>query len=32
MDAMFKNIDENVEQIMIFGAGFDSRAIRFRNE
>lgn len=32
IDAMFKNIDENVEQIVIFGAGFDSRAIRFRNE
>ena len=32
IDDMFKNIDENVEQVVIFGAGFDSRAIRFQNE
>lgn len=32
IDSIFKNIDKNVEQVLIFGAGFDSRAIRFRNE
>lgn len=32
IDAMFKNMGGNVEQIVVFGAGFDSRAIRFQKE
>jgi methyltransferase (TIGR00027 family) len=32
IDNVFKNMDVSVEQVLIFGAGFDSRAIRFKNE
>lgn len=32
IDEIFKNLAENVEQILILGAGFDSRAKRFSNE
>lgn len=32
IDAIFKNELSGVEQILIFGAGFDSRAIRFEKE
>lgn len=32
IDNIFKNLDSDVEQVLIFGAGFDSRAIRFKNE
>lgn len=32
IDTVFRNLDSNIEQVLIFGAGFDSRAIRFRNE
>jgi len=31
-DEVFKNLAENVEQVLILGAGFDSRAKRFSNE
>jgi len=32
IDAIFLNIAANVEQVLIFGAGFDSRAIRFQDQ
>ncbi|MBP2660121.1 MAG: methyltransferase, partial [Firmicutes bacterium] len=32
IDNIFENIDDNIEQVLIFGAGFDSRAIRFKNK
>ncbi|CQR72746.1 Leucine carboxyl methyltransferase [Sporomusa ovata DSM 2662] len=32
IDEIVKNFDENIEQVLIFGAGFDSRTIRFKNE
>lgn len=32
IDAMFMNIDGNIEQIVVFGTGFGSRAIRFQKE
>jgi methyltransferase (TIGR00027 family) len=31
-DAVFQGIPGNVEQVVIYGAGFDSRAIRFRSQ
>ncbi|HWR44864.1 SAM-dependent methyltransferase [Sporomusa sp.] len=32
IDNVFKNLAANIEQVLIFGAGFDSRAIRFKDE
>jgi methyltransferase (TIGR00027 family) len=32
IDEIFKSLAANIEQVLIFGAGFDSRVIRFRNE
>jgi methyltransferase (TIGR00027 family) len=32
IDETFKNLTANIDQVLIFGAGFDSRAIRFKNE
>ena len=32
IDDIFKNSSEDIQQVLIFGAGFDSRAIRFKNE
>ncbi|WP_312336040.1 class I SAM-dependent methyltransferase [Anaerospora hongkongensis] len=32
IDNIFENMDDNIEQVLIFGAGFDSRAIRFKNK
>lgn len=32
IDSIFKNYSEHIQQVLIFGAGFDSRAIRFRKE
>jgi len=32
IDEICNNLATNIEQVLIFGAGFDSRAIRFRNE
>ena len=32
IDNIFENIDDSIEQVLIFGAGFDSRAIRFKNK
>lgn len=32
IDEIFNSLAENVDQVLIFGAGFDSRAMRFRNQ
>jgi methyltransferase (TIGR00027 family) len=32
IDDVFKKLSESFQQVVILGAGFDSRAIRFRNE
>ncbi|MBP2637041.1 MAG: methyltransferase [Firmicutes bacterium] len=32
IDTVFRNLGSNIEQVLIFGAGFDSRAIRFKDE
>ncbi|GMA97719.1 SAM-dependent methyltransferase [Pelosinus sp. IPA-1] len=32
IDSIFESIDDSIEQVLIFGAGFDSRAIRFKNK
>jgi len=32
IDEIFNSLTENIEQVLIFGAGFDSRVMRFRNE
>ncbi|WP_371367497.1 hypothetical protein SRRS_14160 [Sporomusa rhizae] len=32
IDSIFENIDDSIEQVLIFGAGFDSRAIRFKSK
>lgn len=32
IDNIFESIDDSIEQVLIFGAGFDSRAIRFKNK
>lgn len=32
IDNVFHNTDEQIEQVLIFGAGFDSRAVRFKNQ
>ena len=29
IDEIFQNLPQNIEQVLIFGAGFDTRAIRF---
>jgi methyltransferase (TIGR00027 family) len=31
IDGIFKNLPGNIQQVLIFGAGFDSRAIRFKD-
>ncbi len=31
-DTLFQEIPSNVEQVIIYGVGFDSRAIRFKNQ
>ena len=31
-DAIFQELPGNVEQVVIYGAGFDSRAVRFKNQ
>ncbi len=32
IDNIFENMDDTIEQVLILGAGFDSRAIRFKNK
>lgn len=32
IDEIFSSLDGKIEQVLIFGAGFDSRIIRFKNE
>jgi methyltransferase (TIGR00027 family) len=32
LDALFRELPGNVEQVAIYGAGFDSRAIRFKHQ
>lgn len=32
IDTIFESIDGSIEQVLIFGAGFDSRAIRFKDK
>jgi methyltransferase (TIGR00027 family) len=32
IDEIFSDVTTGIEQVLIFGAGFDSRAIRFKNE
>lgn len=31
-DAIFQNLPDHLEQVIIYGAGFDSRAVRFKNQ